>query len=177
MAPKVKSGGIKKTTKFKKVTQKRLSSKAPLSSGETSTTPPQDANPNSAIYFWRPHTPNGYLSQWYESPFEHDGCTYETAEKWMMVGKARLFGDTEIAQRMLETTDPKEHKRLGRLVKNFDDRVWNTERMRIVEEGTWWKFTESNDKEELKRLLLETGERELVEVGLEWDSWRQCVVG
>lgn len=95
----------------------------------------------------------------------------------MMVGKARLFGDTEIAQRMLETTDPKEHKRLGRLVKNFDDRVWNTERMRIVEEGTWWKFTESNDKEELKRLLLETGERELVEVGLEWDSWRQCVVG
>lgn len=26
---------------------------------------------------------------------------------------------------MLETTDPKEHKALGRKVKNFDDKIWN----------------------------------------------------
>ena len=91
---------------------------------------------------------------------------------WMMVGKARLFGDEEIAQRMLKTTDPKEHKRLGRLVKGFDDKIWNKERMRIVEEGSWWKFTESEGAEELKKWLLETGERELVEVSI-WElAWR-----
>ncbi len=43
----------------------------------------------------------------------------------MMVQKARCFGDEEIAKLMLETTDPKEHKALGRKVKGFDDKVWN----------------------------------------------------
>jgi predicted NAD-dependent protein-ADP-ribosyltransferase YbiA (DUF1768 family) len=26
-------------------------------------------------------------------PFEHDGVTYQSAEMWMMIQKARLFGD------------------------------------------------------------------------------------
>jgi len=45
------------------------------------------------VYFWKPHEENGYLGQWYDSPWTHEGDTYETAEMWMMVGKARLFGD------------------------------------------------------------------------------------
>lgn len=43
----------------------------------------------------------------------------------MMVEKARLFGDEEIAKKMLATTDPKKHKALGRKVKGFDGGVWN----------------------------------------------------
>ncbi len=50
-----------------------------------------DAGP---IYFWREfEEPYGFLSQWYESAFEHDGITYLSAEMWMMVQKAILFGD------------------------------------------------------------------------------------
>ena len=33
----------------------------------------------------------------------------------------------------------------------------------IVEEGNWWKFTNCQDQPQLKQLLLETGDRELVE--------------
>lgn len=33
------------------------------------------------------------MSQWYEDSFEVDGVTYLTAEMWMMIQKARLFGD------------------------------------------------------------------------------------
>lgn len=46
------------------------------------------------IFFWREfEVPYGFLSQWYESPFEVDGVTYQTAEMWMMIQKALLFGD------------------------------------------------------------------------------------
>jgi ribA/ribD-fused uncharacterized protein len=78
------------------------------------------------IYFWKPTQQHGYLGQWYPSEFTVDGETYATAEMWMMVQKAKLFGDEKIAKEMLDTTDPKTHKALGRLVENFDDKVWNS---------------------------------------------------
>lgn len=55
-----------------------------------------DAHP---VYFWKPDQGNGFLGQWYPSPFVHEGETYATAEMWMMVQKARLFGD-EVSVRM-----------------------------------------------------------------------------
>lgn len=46
------------------------------------------------VYFWREYEePYGFLSQWYDSPFEVDGVTYASTEMWMMIQKARLFGD------------------------------------------------------------------------------------
>ncbi|KAF2006855.1 DUF1768-domain-containing protein [Amniculicola lignicola CBS 123094] len=116
------------------------------------------------VYFWKPHEKKyGYLGQWYESEFEVGGDTYVTAEMWMMVGKARLFKDEDVALEMLATTDPKTHKALGRQVGDFDAGVWDENKLRIVEEGTYYKFTKSKDAEVLRGWLLETGERELVE--------------
>lgn len=43
----------------------------------------------------------------------------------MMVQKARLFNDEEVAKEMLQTTDPKTHKALGRRVRNFDSARWD----------------------------------------------------
>jgi len=80
-----------------------------------------------------------------------------------MIQKAKLFGDEEIAKRMAATTDPKEHKALGRQARGFDGEKWNESKLRIVEEGNWFKFTDSKDAEELKKQLLATGEREIVE--------------
>lgn len=49
----------------------------------------------SPIYFWREYDePYGFLSQWYDCAFQHEGVTYRSAEMWMMVQKAKLFGDT-----------------------------------------------------------------------------------
>lgn len=46
------------------------------------------------VFFWREYEEAyGFLSQWYDSPFEVDGVTYASTEHWMMVQKARLFGD------------------------------------------------------------------------------------
>ena len=65
---------------------------------------------------------------------------------------------------MAATTNPKTHKALGRKVRKFDGKIWDQHKLRIVEEGNYWKFTKSEDAEKLKKLLLATGNREIVEV-------------
>jgi predicted NAD-dependent protein-ADP-ribosyltransferase YbiA (DUF1768 family) len=59
------------------------------------TTPNISNDPSlGPVYFWREfEQPFGFLSQWYESAFEVEGVTYVSAEMWMMIQKARLFGD------------------------------------------------------------------------------------
>ncbi|KAL0265092.1 hypothetical protein SLS55_001051 [Diplodia seriata] len=116
----------------------------------------------SPIYFWREYDePYGFLSQWYDCAFHHEGITYRTAEMWMMVQKAKLFGDTEIAHKMLAAPTPAKQKSLGRKVRNFNHGVWDENKVRIVEEGNWWKFTSSKEKAQLADMLLATGDREL----------------
>ncbi|KAK4495789.1 hypothetical protein PRZ48_013057 [Zasmidium cellare] len=119
---------------------------------------------SSPLFFWREfETPHGYLSQWYECPFVVEGVTYQTAEMWMMIQKAKLFGDEETAQKMMKTTIPSEHQALGRKAKGFERGKWDEHKSRIVEEGNYHKFTKSKEEEGLLKKLLETGERELVE--------------
>lgn len=47
-----------------------------------------------------------------------------TSEHVFMYMKARFFGDLEIAKQILETPDPKTAKKLGRVVRGFDEKKW-----------------------------------------------------
>lgn len=118
------------------------------------------------LHFWghRPR-PDGRvgascLSQWWPSPFVVDGVTYATAEHWMMAAKARLFEDQEAERRVLAAGHPSQAKKAGRLVRGFDERIWQRERFGIVVEGSVHKFAAHDD---LREFLLNTGERVLVE--------------
>jgi ribA/ribD-fused uncharacterized protein len=118
------------------------------------------------LHFWG-HRPRpdgrvgpGCLSQWWPSPFTVDGVTYGTAEHWMMAGKARLFGDAEAERHVLAAEHPAEAKKAGRLVRDFDEATWQRERFGLVVEGSVHKFTAHAD---LRRFLLDTGDRVLVE--------------
>lgn len=71
--------------------------------------------------------------------------------------------EKDIASEMLDTQDPKKHKALGRQVRDFDPEVWDKEKLGIVEQGNYYKFTRSDDAANLRRMLLATGNRELVE--------------
>ncbi|PSK55989.1 hypothetical protein B9Z65_4867 [Elsinoe australis] len=122
------------------------------------------ATDTEPIYFWREYEPTyGFLSQWYECPFEVDGVKYWHTEQWMMMEKARLFKDEEAAEKMRKTKVPKEHQALGRKVKNYDGKVWDQHKSKIVEEGNYHKFTKTPAGDKLREKLLETGDRELVE--------------
>jgi ribA/ribD-fused uncharacterized protein len=100
------------------------------------------------------------LSQWYGAGFSLDGVRYATAEHFMMAGKARLFGDDEMLAEIVDAAGPSEAKKLGRQVRNFDDKVWKQSRFDIVVAGSKAKF-EQNDS--LREYLLSTGDRVLVE--------------
>ncbi|MFJ9842915.1 NADAR family protein [Kitasatospora sp. NPDC101155] len=100
------------------------------------------------------------LSQWWPGRFTVDGVTYASAEHWMMAGKARMFGDEAIEQRVLKARTPAEAKKLGRLVKGFDDQEWTAGRFELVVEGNVAKFSQD---EALRDYLLGTGGRVLVE--------------
>jgi ribA/ribD-fused uncharacterized protein len=84
---------------------------------------------------------------------------------FMMHRKALLFAPEDtITKKILSAGTPAPHPRrlrmLGRKVPNFSDDAWVTERYAIVLEGSYLKFTQN---ENLKRQLLNTGTRELVE--------------
>ena len=83
----------------------------------------------------------------------------------MMYRKALLFNDHETATKILQTSSPAIQKKLGREVKGFHAGTWDREKERIVEEGNWCKFMHAEGGTGLRDKLLETGERELVEVG------------
>ncbi|MFG3126133.1 NADAR family protein [Streptomyces tendae] len=100
------------------------------------------------------------LSQWWPSPFTVDGVEYATAEHWMMAGKARLFADAEAERRVLAAAHPAGAKKAGRLVRGFDEAVWERERFRIVVQGSVHKFASDPA---LRAFLLGTGGRVLVE--------------
>lgn len=108
-------------------------------------------------FFWREESP---FSQWHPSEFVVEGARFLCAEQYMMHGKARLFGDLEVATQILNARTPKQHKALGRKVRDFDNAVWERERERIVYEGNHAKFTQSPP---LLAALLATAGTELVE--------------
>ncbi len=100
------------------------------------------------------------LSQWYPCKFEIEGAVYTSAEQYMMAEKAKLFGDEEIRAEILNTSDPRRCKALGRKVKGFDPEVWEENEFRIVTEGNKAKFAQNDS---LKQFLLSTGDKVLVE--------------
>ena len=117
------------------------------------------------VFFWG-HTPpktgvnQSCFSQWYPARFEEHGCSFATAEHYMMYHKAKLFGDDAIAAKVLLAKTPGEAKKLGRLVEGFDNDVWEANRFEIVVKANELKFAQNP---ELKDFLLGTGKRVLVE--------------
>lgn len=93
---------------------------------------------------------------------ESTTVSFNCAEQYMMLAKALLFRDLEAAQSILHTPHPKEQKQFGRGIRGWVDEEWEVVREQVVETGNWYKF---NDKRNLalKRMLLATGDRELVE--------------
>lgn len=116
------------------------------------------------VFFWG-HRPGRKVtktcfSQWYVIDFEVDGHKYNCAEQYMMAQKAWLFKDYEIFGRILDATDPQEIKALGREVRNFEPKIWNENKFRIVVKGNLGKF---GGNPELKDFLLSTGDKIIVE--------------
>ncbi len=102
----------------------------------------------------------GPFSQFHTSHFAIAGQAYVCAEQYMHEQKARLFGDTAMAGRILASSSPHEHKMMGGAVQGFDQDAWDAAKLAIVTDGNRAKFGQNAG---LRRRLLGTGEALLAE--------------
>lgn len=58
-------------------------------------------------FFW-----NGKLSNWYDSEFTINEITYSCVEQYMMHQKALVFGDYDIAYRIIKEPKPSVQKKI-----------------------------------------------------------------
>lgn len=123
---------------------------------------------------------HGPFSQWWPSQFTINGETYNCAEQYMMMEKARLFRDMDswVLMQLKRgpwdgtvvdfTKYPKIQKQLGRKVKDFDPDVWNENAKRIVTEANIAKF---NQNDYMKEVLELTKGKKLVEASPVDNVW------
>lgn len=115
------------------------------------------------FFFW-----SGPFSQWAKRPMTVEGKAYNCCEQYMMAEKARIFGDSFIAGRIMSAKDPKEQKRLGRMVMNFDKAKWDTVAKDVVYRGNYAKFSQNED---MLAELRNTGDRMIVEASPKDSIW------
>ena len=121
-----------------------------------------------AIFFHKTTEPNGFLCNWYPSPFTMDGITFNCVEQYMMYQKAVIFRDSTTATAILAASDPSTQKKLGRSVSGYDHNVWAGMRQMVVLRGLMAKFGQN---ERLKDQLLATGDAYLVEASKHDRNW------
>lgn len=116
-------------------------------------------------FFWGA---SDVLSNWHLSEFVVGSIKFNRNEQHMMYRKSLLFGDTVTAAKILREPDAKRQKDLGQQVTPWVESVWVANRMRIMVEGLYAKFSQ-NPKMAL--VLLGTGTTTLVEASPYDDIW------
>jgi len=118
---------------------------------------------NKYTFFW-----NGIFSNWHKAFFTVDGITFNCGEQFMMYKKAITFNDYETAEKVLIEQYPRNQKKLGRLVKNFNAKTWSNLCYNIVKDGLREKF---NQNPEMKAYLLSCKDTIIVEASPEDKIW------
>jgi ribA/ribD-fused uncharacterized protein len=112
---------------------------------------------DSHVYFW-----NGIYSNWHVCQVKDllTDIIFENTEQAFMWYKADVFNDIETKKLVENTIDPRKVKKLGRLIKTYDDNVWSSVRYRKMLYVNLLKFLQNK---ELKFQLINTGDKIIVE--------------
>lgn len=84
----------------------------------------------------------GPYSQWAPSEFDFCGVHFNTAEQFMMLGKAIVAGNDDFAAQIMAALEPSQQKALGRKIPDFPVKEWNFIKYDIVLLGNFLKFTQ-----------------------------------
>ena len=98
------------------------------------------------VAFW-----GSAFSNFYPCNFTEEGKVWKNSEQCFMAKKAKFFGDEEMYNAILNSETPKEAKKYGRLVKNFDAEKWSKVCFDKMYDAVYAKFSQNNG---LKKLLL-----------------------
>lgn len=125
------------------------------------------------LFFWG-HTEHdskvtkACLSNFYPCEFVFNGKMFHFSEQCFMYQKAMLFNDFEIAEQILNETDVRKIKALGRKVKNFNNELWDIHKENFMYNACYAKFSQDT---ELKDFLLSTGNSEIIEASPVDNIW------
>ena len=116
-----------------------------------------DFSRKDIVCFFRTKHP---FSQWHPANFIVDDISYNCAEQYMMAQKALLFGDHESYTKIMQSNEPRVHKKIGRGVKGFIQKKWDETCEKIVLDANIAKFSQNED---LLKILLDTEDKLIVE--------------
>lgn len=124
------------------------------------------------LCFWSPYQDKevepgaAVLSNWHPSPtkgtYGKTSYKFATSEHHYMAIKALAFGDKQSFNSIRISTDPKEAKKLGGAVANFDEAIWSSIRKEAMMEACRAKLM-NHDAWRLRSYLLGTYPRILAE--------------
>jgi ribA/ribD-fused uncharacterized protein len=122
------------------------------------------------ICFWKPNETNGYLGNWYNSPFTIDNIQFINSEQYFMWRKLKEFDpdNDQLEKELLKSTNSAEMKAIGQQVKNYKDKVWATIRYDVMKTGLLQKFIQNPH---LLTKLLNTKDAILVEASPRDKIW------
>lgn len=101
---------------------------------------PTEILTGSHVYFC-----SGYLSNFFTAPFTHLGIQYTGSEQFYMRQKALYFDNHDIADKILNASEPKEQKKLGRAITGFSRDLWIEPSIKAMRFAVMLKFA-SNQK-------------------------------
>ena len=127
-----------------------------------------DGRSVDAVYFHLPEETNGYLSNWYPARFTLDGLTFCCTEQYIMYRKCIILGDTDAANKIMQTEDPAMHQKIGQGAHGFNATLWSGIRQVVAMRGIYAKFAQNLT---LKQKLLATGDAYLVECAHKDKTW------
>lgn len=110
------------------------------------------------VFFWKEHPMCNFtkcrikLADPYYVPLEESPMIFTSSEQLFMWFKAKFFDDQEIADKIYKSSSPEEARKLGRLVKNYDDADWEEVRVDYMKRAVTYKF---HQNPELKKQLLD----------------------
>lgn len=125
----------------------------------------------NSIYFWRENNKYGFLSNFYFSIFiDSYNIKYICSEQYFMAQKCLLFDreNTKLYKQIMETKIPYIIKRLGRQVRNFEQKKWDTEKYNIMKNAIRYKF---NQNKIIRKKLLLTCDKNLYEASKFDKTW------
>lgn len=117
------------------------------------------------LRFYNEWEPYGELCNYYVRPMVIDGKTWTAVEHFYQAQKTL---DADYAQKIHDAATPAEAKALGNSPECIYRPDWDTWKLMAMRKALFAKFTQHED---LRRLLLETGEKILHENSMEDYYW------
>ena len=121
------------------------------------------------IGFYHEYESYGCFSNWYPAEFDYAGKHFANSEQYMMYHKVSMFGRNDLAEQIMNTSDPKKCKQIaGQKFPEFKHETWESTCYTIVKRGVKAKFCQNIG---IMKTLLNTGNALLAECSSKDRKW------